>query len=165
MNDSLDISLATKLCKLVVEATPDNDPLQPKLAVAILRALTEAVNTTSDKVRLTDEERVVLAALRTICTMQELSKLEILQRVLAILKKTRDQPIDKEVAEQITDREREVLISIATSHTNKEIATALNIGVRTVETHRERIMKKLGIHDAAGLTRYALRKGLITLDQ
>jgi two-component system, NarL family, nitrate/nitrite response regulator NarL len=63
----------------------------------------------------------------------------------------------------LTSREREVLTLVAEGLSNKEIADKLNVGVRTVETHRERIMRKLGIHSIAGLTRFALAKGLITL--
>jgi two-component system nitrate/nitrite response regulator NarL len=64
---------------------------------------------------------------------------------------------------QLSRREREVLIQIAEGLSNKEIATLLRVGVRTVETHRERIMRKLDIHSVAGLTRFALAQGLITL--
>ena len=64
---------------------------------------------------------------------------------------------------QITSREKEVLIAIADGLSNKEIACRLGVGVRTVETHRERIMRKLNIHSVAGLTKYALSKGLIVL--
>jgi two-component system nitrate/nitrite response regulator NarL len=64
---------------------------------------------------------------------------------------------------QLTNREREVLIQIAEGLSNKEIASALGVGVRTVETHRERIMRKLNIHSVAGLTKFAITKGFITL--
>jgi len=64
---------------------------------------------------------------------------------------------------ELTNREREVLILIAEGLSNKEIANNLGVGVRTVETHRERIMRKLAIHNVAGLTRFAIAKGLITL--
>lgn len=64
---------------------------------------------------------------------------------------------------QLTNREREVLILIADGLSNKEIASHLGVGVRTVETHRERIMRKLNIHSVAGLTKFAISKGLITL--
>jgi DNA-binding NarL/FixJ family response regulator len=63
----------------------------------------------------------------------------------------------------LTNREREVLIFIAEGLSNKEIAVKLNLGVRTVETHRERIMRKLNIHSIAGLTRFAIAKGLISI--
>lgn len=66
---------------------------------------------------------------------------------------------------QISNREREVLIAIAEGLSNKEIAVRLGVGVRTVETHRERIMRKLDIHSVAGLTRFAIQKGLITLQK
>jgi len=64
----------------------------------------------------------------------------------------------------LTNREREVLIQIAKGLSNKEIAAHLNVGVRTVETHRERIMQKLNVHTVAGLTRFALAKGYVTLN-
>jgi len=48
---------------------------------------------------------------------------------------------------------------------NKEIASALGVGVRTVETHRERIMDKLNIHSVAGLTKFSISKGLIILPE
>jgi two-component system nitrate/nitrite response regulator NarL len=64
---------------------------------------------------------------------------------------------------RLTNREREVLLYIADGFSNKEIATQLNIGVRTVETHRERIMRKLEIHSIAGLTRFAIAHGLVSL--
>jgi len=66
-------------------------------------------------------------------------------------------------AAELTIREREVLTAVAEGLSNKEIASRLDVGVRTVETHRERIMRKLNIHSVAGLTRYAITKGLITL--
>ena len=61
----------------------------------------------------------------------------------------------------LTSREREVLILIAEGASNKEAAAKLKIGVRTVETHRERVIRKLGIRTTAGLTKYALANGLI----
>ncbi len=64
---------------------------------------------------------------------------------------------------ELTNREREVLTLIADGLSNKEIARKLGVGVRTVETHRERIMRKLDIHSVAGLTRFAIAKGLIAL--
>lgn len=64
---------------------------------------------------------------------------------------------------RLTNREREVLLYIADGFSNKEIASQLDIGVRTVETHRERIMRKLDIHSIAGLTRFAIAQGLVSL--
>jgi two-component system, NarL family, nitrate/nitrite response regulator NarL len=64
----------------------------------------------------------------------------------------------------LTHREREVLIQISGGLSNKEIASQLGVGVRTVETHRERIMRKLDIHSVAGLTKYAITEGLVPLN-
>jgi DNA-binding NarL/FixJ family response regulator len=61
----------------------------------------------------------------------------------------------------LTAREREVLAGIARGLTNKEIAGELGISHRTVETHRESLMKKLGIRTVAGLTKFALETNLI----
>jgi two-component system nitrate/nitrite response regulator NarL len=65
----------------------------------------------------------------------------------------------------LTNREREVLVQIAEGYSNKEVASRLDMGVRTVETHRERIMRKLSIHSVAGLTKFALANGLVCLPQ
>lgn len=70
----------------------------------------------------------------------------------------------KEPFSQLTSREREVLVLIAEGKSNKEIADKLGIGVRTIETHRERIMRRLNIHSVAGLTKYAIANGLIPLE-
>ena len=70
----------------------------------------------------------------------------------------------KEPFAQLTAREREVLVLIAEGKGNKEIADQLGIGVRTIETHRERIMRRLNIHSVAGLTKYAIANGLIALE-
>jgi DNA-binding NarL/FixJ family response regulator len=64
--------------------------------------------------------------------------------------------------ESLTAREREVLHGIAQGRTNKEIAGTLGISHRTVETHRESLMRKLRIKTVAGLTRFALETGLVS---
>jgi DNA-binding NarL/FixJ family response regulator len=63
--------------------------------------------------------------------------------------------------ELLTAREREVLQLLAEGKTNKEVATVLNIGVSTVETHRNKIMQKLGLRNFAELVIYAVRKGVV----
>lgn len=62
---------------------------------------------------------------------------------------------------QLTSREMEVLQLIAEGKANKETASELGIGIKTVEKHREHLMEKLDIHDTAGLTRYAISAGII----
>jgi two-component system, NarL family, nitrate/nitrite response regulator NarL len=65
----------------------------------------------------------------------------------------------------LSNREREVLTCIAEGLCNKEIACRLKIGTRTVETHRERLMRKLDIHSIAGLTKFAVSKGMIGIPE
>ena len=61
----------------------------------------------------------------------------------------------------LTAREREVLQLVAEGKTTKEIAVLLGVSVKTADAHRTRLMQKLDIHDIAGLTRYAIRQGII----
>ncbi len=61
----------------------------------------------------------------------------------------------------LTPRQREILQLIATGRSTRDIAEGLSISIKTVETHRAQIMQRLDIHDVAGLTRYAIRAGLI----
>ena len=62
---------------------------------------------------------------------------------------------------QLTSREREVLQLVAEGKANKQVADELSISIKTVEKHRQHLMEKLGIHDTAGLTRYAISSGII----
>jgi len=65
----------------------------------------------------------------------------------------------------LSAREREVLQLLAEGKSTKEIASDLHVSVKTIETHRQNIMQKLNIHTIAGLTRYAIREGLTSLDR
>ena len=62
----------------------------------------------------------------------------------------------------LTSREQEVLQLIAEGKLNKQIAAELGLSIKTIEKHRQALMNKLGIHDIAGLTRYAVAKGIVT---
>ena len=64
----------------------------------------------------------------------------------------------------LTAKEREVLQLVAEGKSTKEIASQLNVSVKTAETHRQHIMEKLGIHSVAELTKYAVREGLTSLE-
>jgi DNA-binding NarL/FixJ family response regulator len=64
-------------------------------------------------------------------------------------------------AGELTSREAEVLQLIAEGFSNKQIAAELCISIKTVEKHRQQVMNKLNIHDVAGLTRYAISKGMV----
>ncbi|MGJ8615574.1 MAG: response regulator transcription factor [Sulfitobacter sp.] len=63
--------------------------------------------------------------------------------------------------EALTEREQTILLELAQGKSNKEVAHGLDISVRTVETHRKNIKRKLGISSTAGLTRYALEHGVL----
>lgn len=67
----------------------------------------------------------------------------------------------RKASDALSPREREVLQLIAEGKTNKEIASDLCISIKTVEKHRQQVMNRLNIHDIAGLTRYAISKGII----
>jgi two-component system response regulator NreC len=68
-----------------------------------------------------------------------------------------------EAADPLTARERQILQLVAEGNTTKEIARLLNVSFKTAESHRNHIMKKLDIHEVAGLVRYAIRQGLLHL--
>ena len=63
----------------------------------------------------------------------------------------------------LTDREKEVLQLLAEGRSNKEVATLLDLGLSTVETHRANLMQKLNLHNTAEIVLYAVRKGIIVL--
>jgi DNA-binding NarL/FixJ family response regulator len=65
---------------------------------------------------------------------------------------------------ELTPRQREVLTLVAEGYSTRDIARTLGISVKTVETHRAQLMERLNIHDVAGLVRYAIRTGIVKLD-
>jgi DNA-binding NarL/FixJ family response regulator len=98
-------------------------------------------------------------AIRAVCQGESYFSPPVASRLSAAVRGERDQrPAG---LEQLTAREREVLLGIAQGRTNKEIATELHISHRTVETHRESLMKKLQIRTVAELTRFALGAGIL----
>jgi DNA-binding NarL/FixJ family response regulator len=91
----------------------------------------------------------------------------------SIAKRLREHTCNMEVAQQqpppapeveLTSREVEVLQLIAEGFANKQIAGELGLSVKTVEKHRQAVMKKLDIHDIAGLVRHAVNKGIIEMN-
>jgi DNA-binding NarL/FixJ family response regulator len=71
------------------------------------------------------------------------------------------EPKTQDGREPLTEREQTVLLELAQGKSNKDVACALDISVRTVETHRKNIKRKLGISSTAGLTRYAMEHGVL----
>ncbi len=74
------------------------------------------------------------------------------------------QHVQQDSYERMTNREREVLKLVAEGCTSQEIADLLCVSVKTVLSHRTKIMEKLDIHNRAQLVKYAIRKGLISVD-
>lgn len=74
------------------------------------------------------------------------------------------QRASKDPFDELTDREREVLKLVAEGHTNREISELLFVSVKTVIGHREKLMQKLDVHSRTELIKYAIRKGLISVD-
>ncbi|WP_120501581.1 response regulator transcription factor [Roseovarius sp. EL26] len=70
-------------------------------------------------------------------------------------------PANQPDREQLTNREQTILLQLAQGKSNKDVAQDLDISIRTVETHRKNIKRKLGISSTAGLTRYAMEHGVL----
>jgi len=85
----------------------------------------------------------------------------ISRRLLEHYRTSVGKPPGAKKAPKLTPRELEVLQLIAEGYANKQIAGELFISITTVEKHRQQPMHKLDIHDVAGLTRYAIAKGII----
>ncbi|HEU4699982.1 MAG TPA: response regulator transcription factor [Gemmatimonadales bacterium] len=86
----------------------------------------------------------------------------IAQRLSAAVRGEFERERRGEALAALSGRERDVLVGVARGQTNKAIAAELGISHRTVETHRESLMRKLGIRTVAGLTRFALEMGLVS---
>ena len=78
-----------------------------------------------------------------------------------VLKDGSIEPKSGDIRSQLTDREQTILLQLAQGLSNKDVARDLDISVRTVETHRKNIKRKLGISSTAGLTRYAMEHGVL----
>lgn len=72
--------------------------------------------------------------------------------------KNRESRVDQ-MTNVLTEREREIAVMIAKSYTSKQVASALKISTKTAENHRTNLMRKLGVHDVAGVVRFVIRQG------
>ncbi len=100
-------------------------------------------------------------AVRTVYGGEEFFSPPVASRLSAALRGEVPVEAKRQRIESLTKREREVLVHVAMGRSNKEVAGELSISVRTVETHRENLMRKLDIHSVAELTRLALKTGLV----
>ena len=134
------------LAAKVVFLTMHNDPLTAKKAMQ---------SNALGYVLKDDAFEDLLYAIRTVALGKTFISPSISEK---ILKSGKPKETDKRI---LTEREQEVLRLIALGLTNKKIAEKLFISVKTVDTHRTRILQKLGAHTAADLVRYAIKIGLI----
>ena len=136
------------LAAKVVFLTMHNDPLTAKKAMQ---------SNALGYVLKDDAFEDLLYAIRTVALGKTFISPSISEK---ILKSGKPKETDKRI---LTEREQEVLRLIALGLTNKKIAEKLVISVKTVDTHRTRILQKLGAHTAADLVRYAIKIGLIEI--
>ncbi len=101
------------------------------------------------------EDEDLLRAIRAVHRGEAYLSPAISDAVLTDYRKHVSNPIDL-----LTSREREILTMVAEGKANKEIATALNLSVYTVESHRGSVMEKLNLHNTGDIVRFALRNGL-----
>ena len=155
-----------------IEATRQLRKLDPKIKVI---ALTQHADAPSIKamfdagakgyVQKTASLRDVQSAILTVHAGQTFLTPWVTQ-MLAQGDTTSEQLTDETSApapQILTSRERHILQLLAEGLANKQIATVLSMSIKTVETHRTHLMNKLGIHNVASLTRYAIRHGITEL--
>jgi DNA-binding NarL/FixJ family response regulator len=109
--------------------------------------------------------QILLRAIREVGAGKTSFSPVITRRLLQISRAARERGLAAGTTRQkLTSREEEVLQLVAEGAPNKQIAEELGISPKTVDKHRQQLMAKLGIHDTAGLTRYAIASGMIECD-
>jgi DNA-binding NarL/FixJ family response regulator len=100
-------------------------------------------------------------AIRTVHAGTTVFAPHVVQQLTKAIAADERQAKDQELLDRLTRRERDVLTLIASGLTNKAAAARLGISTRTVETHRENLLRKLGVRSVADVTKLAIRLGLI----
>ena len=103
----------------------------------------------------------LIAAIRAVATGQHFLCKAVASRVLATYLHRGEGGAEKDPLQSVTARERQVLTRIASGHSNKIVARELNLSVKTIEKHRANLMRKLSLHNAADITRFALNHYLM----
>lgn len=106
----------------------------------------------------------LVQAIRTVCRGEVFLYPTMAKRLVSDYLKRSDEEEKTKAYSDLTDREQEVLTLIAEGLSNAEIANQLYISVKTVDRHRENIMRKLNMHSRIDLVKYAIRTGLIDLE-
>ena len=142
----------------------------PKVRVVLLTAhaseeyIRAGLDCSADGYVLKDSGHAeLMTAIRTVATGQQFLCKAVAGRVLASYL-NRDEKVTSNPLSAITAREKQVLTRIASGQSNKAVARELNLSVKTVEKHRANLMRKLELHNAAGIARFALNHHLISTD-
>lgn len=136
---------------IILSAVADQEHLDQALEVGVSGYLLK-VNASEDLVR----------AIRTVTGNEPYLSPEVSAVLLAGYKRLRDTHRIED-GSALSERERQVLKLIAEGRNTKEMAAELSLSIKTVETHRARLMTKLGLHSIAELTKYAIRMGYTTV--
>ena len=143
--------------------------VQPTLKILVLTAhnseeyIRAALNAGADGYVLKDASRVeLLQAVRAILSGQTFLCASVTAKVVSGYLRPKSEDPALLSVEQVTGREREVLTQVALGSSNKLIARALGVSVKTVEKHRANLMRKLTLHNTAAVTRFAIRHGMVT---
>ena len=140
--------------------------VKPSLAVVDALALSpEAVARLKESCRVAGIRHSELTAAHTAAYDDLLNLYDPLSRLEAIVRETAEENRGEEDRQELSPREKEVIVGIVKGLSNKEIAAEINVSVNTVMTHRRNIASKLQIHSPAGLTIYAIVKKLVRLDE
>ncbi len=118
----------------------------PVMAVMTSSVPPELADGLADKIDLYDTENVIV------------------EKISRLLHNRDEEPDQAGQTDALSPREKEVILGIVKGLSNKEIASAMNVSVNTVMTHRRNIASKLQIHSAAGLTIYAITTGLVDIE-
>jgi DNA-binding NarL/FixJ family response regulator len=106
----------------------------------------------------------LISAIHTVAAGQQFLCKAVATQVLASYARGSQVPTSRDLLQSVTARERQVLTRIAAGRSNKEVARELNLSTKTVEKHRANLMRKLSLHNAADITRYALQHHLVASD-
>jgi DNA-binding NarL/FixJ family response regulator len=102
-------------------------------------------------------------AIRTVASNEKYVSPELSRKVF--LEHAKDIAQGRSPLAELTPRQLEVLRMVADGHSTRDIARKLSISVKTVESHRAQLMDRLNIYDVAGLVRYAIKMGVVTIEE
>ena len=151
-----------------LEATRQIKHQSPEVKVLIVSVLTYEESVlqllragASGFVTKLDAPSELVSAIRAVARGEAFLSIPVTRAVIDAYVRLADEAPDLDRYDTLSRREREVLQLVAEGHSNRQIAEHMGIKTRTAETHRANLMKKLDIHTAPGLTRCALRRGVV----